>query len=275
MHYLILGGAVVVGVLTLMLISIVLKAAHSRPGGSAGHPHGPVERIVLGAVTKFLRASLRLGVQYGPMMMLTIRGRKSGLPRTNPVDLWEGGGRRYLVATHSGTAAWVRNLRAAGEGVLWLGRKRWTFTAIELPPVEGGAVIQDVLVPRRRRPVAGFVLRQTVPMPPSAAAADFTEIARSHPVFEVTLTHQPTSRQPVHGAITPDAPTTSEGDPVNIRSRRVPALIIATGLLVTLAHLTLGLSDVLSTSQWLSGAALGLLVAGIGNHARIFGRRQP
>jgi Flp pilus assembly protein protease CpaA len=62
---------------------------------------------------------------------------------------------------------------------------------------------------------------------------------------------------------------------VNIRSRRVPALLIVAGLLVTLAHLTLGLSDVLSTSQSLSGAALGLLVAGIGNHVRIFSRRGP
>jgi deazaflavin-dependent oxidoreductase (nitroreductase family) len=275
MHSLIVGGAMVLGVLSLMLIYLVLKAAHSRPDADARHSHSLVERIVLGAVTKFLRGSLRLGVQFGPMMMLTIRGRTSGLPRTNPVDLWEGDGHRYLVATHSDTAAWVRNLRAAGQGVLWLGRRRWTFAAIELPPADGGAVIKDVLVPHMRRPLAGFVLRQTVQVPPRAAPADFAEIARSHPVFEVTLTNQPTARQPARGAITPEARTTSNGEPVYIRSRRVPTLLIVAGLLVTLAHLTLGLSDVLSTSQWLSGVALGLLVAGIGNHARIFGRRQP
>jgi deazaflavin-dependent oxidoreductase (nitroreductase family) len=209
-HYLglglILGGAVILGVLTLTLVYFVLKAAHSRPGAGARHSRGPVERIVLGGVTTFLRALLRLGVQFGPMMMLTIRGRTSGLPRTNPVDLWEGSGRRYLVATHMDTAAWVRNLRVAGEGVLWLGRKRWTFTAIELPPAEGGAVIKDVLVPRMRRPLAGFVLRQTVQVRPGAGPADFAEIARSHPVFEVNLTPQPTARHPARDAATPNPP---------------------------------------------------------------------
>jgi deazaflavin-dependent oxidoreductase (nitroreductase family) len=248
--YLVLGGAVV---LALALIYRVLKAAHARPDIHTRHSHGPVEQIVLGAVTKFLRASLRLGVHFGPMMMLTVAGRKSGLPRTNPVDLWDGRGHRYLVATHTATAAWVRNLRSAGVGVLWRGRERWTFTATELPLTEGGAVIRDVLVPRMRRPLAGFVLRQTVRVPPEPTPTDYLDIARDHPVFEVTLTKE---------------------NSVNTRPRTIPAILIGAGLLILLAHLTLGLGNVLSTSQWVSGAALGLLVAGAGNHVRIFGRRR-
>ena len=48
------------------------------------------------------------------MHLLTVRGRKSGLPRTTPVNLIEYQGRRWLVAPY-GEVAWVRNVRAAGE----------------------------------------------------------------------------------------------------------------------------------------------------------------
>ena len=48
------------------------------------------------------------------MHLLTVRGRKSGLPRTTPVNLIEYQGRRWLVAPYR-EVAWVRNVRAAGE----------------------------------------------------------------------------------------------------------------------------------------------------------------
>jgi deazaflavin-dependent oxidoreductase (nitroreductase family) len=120
--------------------------------------------------------------------MLTVPGRTSGLPRTNPVDLWTGDGRSFLVATHTEQAAWVRNLRAARGGTLWLGRRRWSFTAIELPREDAAAVLKNVLGPRMRRPIAGFVLRRTVAVPPDAPMGAFVEAAKTHPVFEVTLT---------------------------------------------------------------------------------------
>jgi hypothetical protein len=36
----------------------------------------------------------------GPMVLLTVSGRKSGKPRTTPVDLFERNGRSFLVSTH-------------------------------------------------------------------------------------------------------------------------------------------------------------------------------
>ncbi len=57
------------------------------------------------------------------------------------------------------------------------------------------------------------------------------------------------------------------------RSRKGPIVAIILGVLIALAHVTLGLTGVMTTAQWVSGVAVGLLVAGLGNHLRIFGRR--
>jgi hypothetical protein len=56
-------------------------------------------------------------------------------------------------------------------------------------------------------------------------------------------------------------------------AHRGPAIAIAVGLLTVLVHLILGVTGVMTAAQWISGVVIGLLVAGIGNHIRIFGRR--
>jgi deazaflavin-dependent oxidoreductase (nitroreductase family) len=193
--YVIVAIAIVVAAallfVLLLLGVLVIKAAHRRPGDRVGHPHGPLERSVLRILTALIRAGLRVGIRLGPMVMLTIPGRRSGVARTNPVDLWAEDDRRFLVATHDHTAAWVRNLRVAGRGVVWYGRKRWTFTATELPRNEAAVVIKRVIGPRLRRPVAGLVLRQTLGVPPDAPLADFIAAAATHPVFALTVTSGP------------------------------------------------------------------------------------
>jgi hypothetical protein len=60
---------------------------------------------------------------------------------------------------------------------------------------------------------------------------------------------------------------------VRPRTRKVPIIVIVAGLLLALVHLVLGISGIMTTFQWVSGVVLGLLVAGAGNHIRIFGRR--
>jgi deazaflavin-dependent oxidoreductase (nitroreductase family) len=61
------------------------------------------------------RRLLRLGLPMGPNVLLTVRGRTTGEPRTAPVAIVEIDGRRYVIAAY-GEVHWVRNLRAAGEG---------------------------------------------------------------------------------------------------------------------------------------------------------------
>ena len=76
----------------------------------------------------------RLGVSVWGSRVLRVRGRKTGEPRTVPVNLLTLAGTRYLVAPR-GETQWVRNLRAAREGDLLLGRRREHFRATE--PADG------------------------------------------------------------------------------------------------------------------------------------------
>ncbi len=135
-------------------------------------------------ITMLLRIGVRVTI-FGPMMLLTVRGRKTGKPRTLPVDLHEHDGRRFLIATH-GVGSWVHNLRATGEGVLSLGWSRQAFTAVELTPEAGGPVIKDVLGPLLASQGArGTALRQNFSLAADASLNDFIDAARSHPVFEL------------------------------------------------------------------------------------------
>src|SRR5262245_25341263 len=84
----------------------------------------------------FNRISRRLlaaGVPMGPNVLITVRGRKSGLPRSTPVTIIENAGRRGLIAPF-GEVNWVRNLRAAGYATITAGRRKEEVTAIELGP---------------------------------------------------------------------------------------------------------------------------------------------
>jgi deazaflavin-dependent oxidoreductase (nitroreductase family) len=197
--YLVIPALLAVAVLAFLVLAYrVLKAAHTRPQGasaahpaeSASHSHSWPEKAVLFVVSRAFRLMLRLGIRLGPMMMLTVRGRKSGVPRTNPVDLFERDGRHWLVATHDANASWVRNLRAASEGTLSRGRRRYVFTAAELPQAEAGIVLKEVLGPRLARPAAGFVLRQTIGVPPDAPVESFIDAAATHPVFALAVSRE-------------------------------------------------------------------------------------
>lgn len=165
-----------------------MSASHQ----AASHHQGPTlaHRLFL-AVTWIFKGLLRAGLPMGPMVLLTVRGRKSGEPRTTPVDLFEGNGRSFLVSTHRQESSnWVRNLRTAGEGVLGRGRTRQPITVVELPPEAAGPVLKEVLGPRLASPLRGFVLRRTFSAPPDAPLAAFIDAARNHPVFEIVPTRK-------------------------------------------------------------------------------------
>src|SRR5713226_10655233 len=78
---------------------------------------------------------LGAGLPLGPNALITIRGRKSGEPRTTPIALIEIEGRRW-VSSPFGDVNWVRNLRASGEATLTVGRTQHAVTAVELSQEE-------------------------------------------------------------------------------------------------------------------------------------------
>jgi deazaflavin-dependent oxidoreductase (nitroreductase family) len=71
------------------------------------------------------------GVSLMGSRVLAVRGRRSGDVRTTVVNLFSHEGERYLLAPR-GNTQWVRNLRAAGEGELRLGRSAQHFTPVEI-----------------------------------------------------------------------------------------------------------------------------------------------
>ncbi len=93
---------------------------------------------------------LKLGVPMGPDILITVRGRKTGLPRTTPVTICEYGGRRGFIAPF-GETNWVRNLRAAGAATISFGRRRETVKTVELNQEQAAGFIRDVIVPIARQ----------------------------------------------------------------------------------------------------------------------------
>lgn len=73
----------------------------------------------------------RMGVSVYGSRVLSVRGRKTGEQRSTPVNLLTVDGKRYLVAPR-GVTQWVRNLRAAGEGELRVGRRVERFVPTEV-----------------------------------------------------------------------------------------------------------------------------------------------
>ena len=89
---------------------------------------------------------LGVGIPLGPNALITVRGRKSGIERTTPVALVEIGGKRWVIGTF-GETHWVRNLRAAGEATITVGRRREKVDALELSHEAAAGFFGDVLGP--------------------------------------------------------------------------------------------------------------------------------
>lgn len=123
----------------------------------------------------------RAGVPAGPMQLLTVPGRTTGIPRTNPVAPVVVGGVTYICQAYP-HSDWVKNARAAGHGTLTRGRHRREVDLVELPEHERGAILREfpAQVPRG---AGAFVRNGLVGAPtPEAFAAAAPEI----PVFRAT-----------------------------------------------------------------------------------------
>ena len=147
-------------------------------------PAARVPKFVAG-FNRVAQGMLRAGVPMGPNALITVRGRKSGEPRTTPVALIEIDGRRWVSSPY-GDVNWVRNLRASGRATLTIGRRQVDVTAIELASDERVVFFRDSMGPYVRRiPLGlgrwmiGSVLGAKDMLEDPVAAAE------KHPVFEL------------------------------------------------------------------------------------------
>jgi deazaflavin-dependent oxidoreductase (nitroreductase family) len=145
-------------------------------------PHVPG---LIGFFNPLAQRMLGIGIPMGPNALITVRGRKSGEPRTTPVALIEIEGKRW-VQSPFGDVNWVRNLRAAGQATLTLGKKEELVTATELSALEKVGFFRDLMGPFVRRIPLGLgrlILGSVL------GAKDIVDdpvgAAERHPVFEL------------------------------------------------------------------------------------------
>jgi deazaflavin-dependent oxidoreductase (nitroreductase family) len=124
-------------------------------------------------------AATRAGVSVWGSRVLRVRGRKSGEMRSTPVNLLTHAGARYLVAPR-GQTQWVRNLRAAGEGELVLGRRVERFRAVELDDADKPDLLRAYLL-RWKVEVGVFFGGVSADSPDE----DLRRIAPDHPIFRI------------------------------------------------------------------------------------------
>ncbi|HEY8803008.1 MAG TPA: nitroreductase family deazaflavin-dependent oxidoreductase [Candidatus Dormibacteraeota bacterium] len=145
-------------------------------------PHIPG---LVGLLNPLAQRMLGIGIPLGPNALITVRGRKSGEPRTTPVALIEIDGKRW-VSSPFGDVNWVRNLRAAGQATVTIGRRAELVTATELSAPEKVGFFRDLMGPFVRRIPLGL---GRLMLGSVLGAKDIVDdpigAAERHPVFEL------------------------------------------------------------------------------------------
>lgn len=144
---------------------------------------GPVARVPLSVrlFSPILKGLLRAGIPLGYNRLVTVRGRKSGLPRTAAIAVLEVGDRRWVWAPW-GEVNWVRNLRAAGRATVNVRGQPVEVTATELDATQRVEFFRDVLEPFARRIPFGFWLVRIVD---GVDLSDPVKAAHGRRVFEL------------------------------------------------------------------------------------------
>jgi len=139
-----------------------------RPGWFTAHVFNPL----VGALT-------RLGLSISGSRVLEVRGRSSGQLRHTPVNLLKFEGQSYLVAPR-GDTQWARNLRAAGQGRLLVGRRSESFAAAEVGDDDKPAVLRAYL--KRWKFEVGVFFDG---VGPDSSEDELRAAAPKHPVFRL------------------------------------------------------------------------------------------
>jgi deazaflavin-dependent oxidoreductase (nitroreductase family) len=152
--------------------------------------------LLLRSINPFARRMIPAGIPTGaPNVLLTVRGRRSGKPRTVPLGIVVLDARTFVQASF-GEGGWVANLRAGGEAtVTYPGGRSLSVQAIELPPEAAGDVLRRVLEPYHRSRLLGTLLGRHFRPPIGVlwrihlriddSLEEYVAEARRHPLFEL------------------------------------------------------------------------------------------
>lgn len=83
----------------------------------------------------------RLGTAEFDLPVLTVPGRRSGLPRHTPLTVLELGGERFVLGGFP-AADWIRNVRVAGVGTLRTGGVEEQVRLVELDPADAVPILR-------------------------------------------------------------------------------------------------------------------------------------
>lgn len=120
----------------------------------------------------------RVGLDLQGAMVLDVRGRRTGRISSRPVNPLVLGDERYLMSPR-GETAWVRNIRATGEGVVRRGRFSETFGVEEVPD-EAKVPILRAYLDRW-----GWQVKSIMGVDAGASDEELGRIAPAHPVFRI------------------------------------------------------------------------------------------
>jgi len=129
---------------------------------------------------RFMSWLASLGLMPSDTVTLEVKGRRSGMVRSNVVTWVKQDGERYLVSPR-GESEWVRNVRAAdGEAVIrHRGRQRVRLE--EVPAEERAPIIKAYLAK------TAMATRAHFGVDPKAEIEEFEAIAGRHPVFRMVM----------------------------------------------------------------------------------------
>ena len=136
------------------------------------------------ALNPLMGRLLRIGAPMGPNVLLTVRGRTSGQPRSFPVAILETNGLRYVFCPF-GDVNWVRNLRANGDATPTIKSRTEAVTAVELTPEQGAEVMKSAFAPFLASRISRFFFRRFYDLNPKSTPAEYLAMARTHPGFEL------------------------------------------------------------------------------------------
>jgi deazaflavin-dependent oxidoreductase (nitroreductase family) len=131
-----------------------------------------------------VRRLLAIGLPMGPNVLMTVRGRKSGLPYSFPVAILETDGRQFLFSPF-GEVNWVHNLRASGEAIIRRGRTNHRMTAVELEPDVAAPILEAGMKPVLGAPMFGSMIAGWYGLDRNSTTENYLEAARQHPGFEL------------------------------------------------------------------------------------------